>query len=115
MGRFKKGSKQRRSNLWEKAGGTQIIIEKLQKSDILNRNTERSSDLWSELALSFFGDDSQTNRLWSWSIWTTNRDGVKEKVSAAAGVKRQKHQRATEEKPRLEGNLVIYLFIFYSA
>ncbi|XP_048017998.1 uncharacterized protein LOC125249699 [Megalobrama amblycephala] len=84
MGRYKKRQKLKRSGLWEEAGGTDSIIEKLQKADILNRNTEYSSDIWSELALSFFSEDSLKNRRWCWTMWTKNRNGLRERLATAA-------------------------------
>lgn len=61
MGRYKKGTQLIRSYIWEKVGGTDSIIKKLQKADILNRNTEYSSEIWSQLAIDFFNNDTPKN------------------------------------------------------
>lgn len=57
MGRYKKETKLVRSDLWEKVGCIDSLANKLQKADILNRNTEYSSEIWSQLATDFFNDD----------------------------------------------------------
>ncbi len=54
MGRYKKGLKLVRSDLWEKVGGTDVIVKKLLNADILNTNTAKSSDVWSQLVIGLF-------------------------------------------------------------
>ncbi len=76
MGRYKKGVKLVRSDLWEKVGGTDFIVKKLLNADILNRNTAKSSDLWSQLAIDLFNDDTPRNRAWIWENWRINRQGI---------------------------------------
>ncbi len=75
MGRYKKGVKLVRSDLWEKVGGTDFIVKKLLNADILNRNTAKSSDLWSQLAIDLFNDDTPRNRAWIWENKPTRHKG----------------------------------------
>ncbi len=84
MGRYKKGLKLVRSDLWEKVGGTDVIVKKLLNADILNTNTAKSSDVWSQLAIGLFNDDTSRNRTWMWENWRINRQGIRERVRLAA-------------------------------
>jgi len=62
MGRYKKVTKRARSELWEKAGGIDSMTKKLQKADILNINTEYSSEIWSQLAIDLFNVDKKKKK-----------------------------------------------------
>lgn len=57
MRKIKKGHVVR-LDLWEKAGGIDAVVKALQKADILTRNTESSSGIWSELATVLFNKDT---------------------------------------------------------
>jgi len=51
-----------RSDLWEKEGRIDSIIKKLQKAEILNINTEYSSEIWSQLAIDLFNVDKKKKK-----------------------------------------------------
>ncbi len=107
MGRYKKGVKLVRSDLWEKVGGTDFIVKKLLNADILNRNTAKSSDLWSQLAIDLFTDDTPRNRAWIWENWRINRQGIRERVHLAAeGVGRGHHHTGREVEPEVQGKRI---------
>lgn len=84
MGRYKKYSKLRRSDLWAEAGGTDALVNALQKADVLNTSTHYSAIIWSQLSAAVFGKDDKKNRHWLWEMWTKNRNGVRDRVHLAA-------------------------------
>jgi len=67
-----------RSDLWEKEGRIDSIIKKLQKAEILNINTEYSSEIWSQLAIDSFNVDKKKKSHWLWVTWNHNRKGLRE-------------------------------------
>ncbi|KAG1959341.1 hypothetical protein F2P79_007101 [Pimephales promelas] len=71
------------------------MTKKLQKADILNINTEYSSEIWSQLAIDVFNEDSHKNRHWLWVVWNHNRRGLRKRVHLAA--KSPHHHNGTEE------------------
>lgn len=83
MGRYKKGKKITRSDVWEQAGGVEVVINELRKADILNRNTEYLSDIWAQLSITLFGEDLPKNRHWLWVTWTNNRNQVRDRIHLA--------------------------------
>jgi len=109
MGRYKKVTKRARSDLWEKAGGIDSMTKKLQKADILNINTEYSSEIWSQLAIDVFNEDSHKNRHWLWVVWNHNHRGLRERVhlAAEAPVESPHNHNGTEEiQPADQGKIL---------
>lgn len=80
MGRYKKGTKLVRTDMWEKAGGIDAVANELRKADVLNKTPEYSSEIWSQLSLALFGEDIQKNRCWLWGAWTKNSKGLRDRV-----------------------------------
>nr|XP_055061415.1 uncharacterized protein LOC129444656 isoform X1 [Misgurnus anguillicaudatus] len=85
MGRYKKGKKLVRADMWAKAGGIDAVAEELMKADICNENTEYSSEIWSQLSKTLFHEDNPKNRLWLWVTWTQNRQGLRDRINMATG------------------------------
>lgn len=70
MWRYKKGKQLVRADLWGKAGGVDAVANAPRKADVFNRNTEYSSEIWSQLSMVSFDEDIQKNRLGLWVAWT---------------------------------------------
>lgn len=66
MGRYKKGQKAKRKDVWAEAGGKEVVVFHLLKADILNRDQGYSSEVWSDVSIALFGKDTQENRVWLW-------------------------------------------------
>lgn len=112
MGRVKKGRNVVRTDLWEKAGGIDAVVKELEKADILSRNTESSSEIWSELARVLFNEDIQKNRIWLWVAWRENRKCLRDRVRLATEHGNVKIQEVPENgtermKPEDQGNIII--------
>lgn len=80
MGRYEKGKQHGRADMWGKAGGVDAVMHALRKADVLNRNTEYSSEMWSQLSMVLFDEDIQKNRHWLWVAWTKNRKGLRDRI-----------------------------------
>ena len=81
MGRFKKGNRAQRKDLWAMSGALEALVEAMRSVNISNRDTSYSSAMWSELALNVFNEDLNKNRHWLWVIWAKNRNGVRDLIS----------------------------------
>jgi len=85
------------------------VIKTLQKTDILNRNTEYSSEIWSQLAVELLHEDTQKNRHWLWVVWNHNHRGLRERVhlAAEAPVESPHNHNGTEEiQPADQGKIL---------
>ena len=81
MGRVKKGNRAQRKDLWAMSGGMTALVETMQSVKITNRDTSYSSEIWSELSISLFGQDDPKIRHWLWVIWTKNRKGMRDLIN----------------------------------
>lgn len=81
MGRHKKGKVVKRTDVWAEAGGKEAVVFQFLKADILNREQGYSSDIWSDVSIALFGEDTRKNRHWLWVIWTNNRNGVRDQLT----------------------------------
>lgn len=99
MGRYEKVKKLVRSDKWKKVGGIDSLMNQLQKADVLNRNTKYSSEVWSQLAIDLFNDDTPKKRHWLWMIWMKKQKDLRERVHLAIeeGVGLGSPQNGTEE------------------
>ncbi|KAL7374542.1 hypothetical protein ABVT39_002691 [Epinephelus coioides] len=92
MGRVKKGSRAQRKDLWAMAGGMEALVRSMKSVNITNRGTEYTSEIWSELSVTLFGQDQKKNRHWLWVIWTRKRKGVRDLT-----IKQQDKTKKSEE------------------
>lgn len=83
MGRYKKGQKQARKDVWAQAGGIERIVKEMLTSEILKYSQKYGSPIWSQLSTALFGEDSEKNRHWLWVIWSYNRKGVRDQLNRA--------------------------------
>ncbi|XP_026992183.1 uncharacterized protein LOC113636339 [Tachysurus fulvidraco] len=81
MGRVKKGQKIQRKDLCAMVGGIDALVGTMKRFNISKTDTSYSSNIWSKLSLSLFGQDLKKNRQWLWVMWTTNRNRVRELVT----------------------------------
>lgn len=97
--------------MWAKAGGIDAVANELRRADVLNQNTENSSEIWSQLSLALFGEDIEKNRCWLWEAWTKNSKDLRDKVMTE-GVP----ENMTEGMdPEDQGTLNLYLKQFQQA
>ncbi len=94
MGRVKKGQRVQRKDLCAVAGGMNVLVRTMKSFDISNRDTDYSSEIWSELSLALFGQDHKKNRHWLWVMWSGNRNGIRDLLS------KQQEKTETTEKER---------------
>ncbi|KAL7391466.1 hypothetical protein ABVT39_009707 [Epinephelus coioides] len=92
IGRVKKGSRAQRKDLWAMAGGMEALVRSMKSVNITNRGTEYTSEIWSELSVTLFGQDQKKNCHWLWVIWTRNRKGVRDLT-----IKQQDKTKKSEE------------------
>ena len=62
------------------AGGMDALVKTLKSINITSRDTDYSSEIWSELSVKLFGQDLNKKRHWLWVIWTRNRNGVRDLI-----------------------------------
>ena len=77
MGRVKQGKKVHRKDLWVVAGGRESVVTAMRSANISERDTNYSSEIWSELFTTLFGENNPKNCYWLYIIWTRNRKEVR--------------------------------------
>ena len=66
--------------MWAKAGGMEVLVRTMKSAITNNKDTGYSSDIWSDLSISLFGEEKKKNRHWLWVIWNENRNGLRDLV-----------------------------------
>ncbi|KAF0026092.1 hypothetical protein F2P81_020829 [Scophthalmus maximus] len=81
LGRVKEGNKCQRKDLWAMAGGMESLVRTMKSFNITKRDTMYTSEIWSELSMSLFGQDHKKKKHWLWVKWTKNRNGVRDLIT----------------------------------
>ena len=81
MGRFKKGQRQRTTNMWERAGGREVIVRSFLHNQVCEINVP--AEIWTSVTLDVFKTTKKEYTTWLKIIWKEDRRGVQTAVLRA--------------------------------
>ncbi len=102
MTKSKRGKGASRKDLWNTAGGKELIENFFLAENILHADTTHNSQIWHRLANSIFGENTPKNRQWLFIIWTYNRRNIRTALEEKANKDENKPQ--TQIKPTINLN-----------
>lgn len=77
-----KGHKKRKiasqRDLWKEVGGLEAVVNGFSRANL--QRATYSSDVWSELRQTLFGNENKSQKHWLWVIWNNNRRGLRDTV-----------------------------------
>ncbi len=102
MTKSKRGKGASRKDLWNTAGGKELIENFFLAENILHADTTHNSQIWHRLANSIFGENTPKNRQWLFIIWTYNRRNIRTALEEKTNKDENKPQ--TQIKPTINLN-----------
>jgi len=78
MGRFKKGQRQKTTDMWEKAGGREAIVQSFINCHVCEINVP--AYIWTNVTLDVFKTSKKEYTNWLKIIWREDRRGVQTAV-----------------------------------